>query len=108
MGAEDLRYNKLNTELKNIYIMGLDGYPQYLPVVTNILNNYIMESGGETYTSGKLPEKNRWEYNLHKNKRKKIVKIGKIAWESPKISTAGNKTTWPRHVLTLNRINANN
>ena len=43
--AEKVRYKQLNTELKNNYIMGMDGYPQDLPGVIKLLNNYITSSG---------------------------------------------------------------
>ena len=43
--SDNLRYKKINTELKNIYITGIYGYPQDLLVVMKLLNNYITENG---------------------------------------------------------------
>ena len=40
--SENLRYKQLNKELKNNYIVVMDGYPQDLPVVMKLLNNYIV------------------------------------------------------------------
>ena len=58
-GANNLRYKKLRTELKNNYIMGLDGYLQDLSGVMKLLNNYITESR-KTVTSEKTPANNIW------------------------------------------------
>ena len=44
-GSDNLSYKKLKKELKNNYIMGLDGHPQDLSGVMKLLNNYKTESG---------------------------------------------------------------
>ena len=51
IGLDKLRYKQLNTELKNNYIMGMDGYPQDLPGFIKLLNSYIVESGNNGYFS---------------------------------------------------------
>ena len=38
--ADNMNNKKLKMELKN-HIMGLEGYPQYLPVSTKLINKYI-------------------------------------------------------------------
>ena len=42
--SENFRYKQLKTRLKNNYILGMYGYPQYPPGVVKILNNYITEN----------------------------------------------------------------
>ena len=61
-GAYTLRYNKLNMELKNNYIMGFNVYAQDPPGLLKLLNNYI-EYRGKTENSRKHLKKNRWEYH---------------------------------------------
>ena len=39
---DNFSYKKLNTQLKNKYIMGMDRHPQDLTVVMKLLNNYII------------------------------------------------------------------
>ena len=44
-GKDNFGYNQLNTYIKNNYVVGMDRYPQDLPVVIKLLNKYITESG---------------------------------------------------------------
>ena len=54
--TDNLRYKKLKKDMKNNYIMVMDGYPQDLLGVMKLLKNYITESGNNrnfNKTSGK-------------------------------------------------------
>ena len=43
--VDNFKTKKLNTDLKKNYIMGMERYPQDLPWVMKLLNNYISEIG---------------------------------------------------------------
>ena len=42
IGEDKLRNKKLNTQLNNNYIMGMDGYPQDLPVTMKLIKDHIL------------------------------------------------------------------
>ena len=37
-GTDNLRYNKIKTEIKNNWVVGMDGYHQEIPGGVNLLN----------------------------------------------------------------------
>ena len=41
-GADNFRYKQFKKDLKNNYIVGMDGYPQDLPGVMKLMNSYIL------------------------------------------------------------------
>ena len=56
-GTNNLSYKQLKTEPKKNYIIGLDGYPEQLPLLMKLINNYI--SDRKKRDSGKNYKKNQ-------------------------------------------------